>query len=250
LALEFEPLLEFLKHGLFEIYIGAVIGDDTAQKEVESPGSRTSLSHDSDEGLSKHSSVPDLAVDNLIRDATSSQFKNISRKRLIQLRKDYEEELKHTNSSYLAEKNLEIQNQRLISDLKRTEKMLSDLNKDHCDLAGQLVTVRIELAKEKEISSALRDQVQDLKNILEEKLSNFKKEDLQTFLNYKVSDNPENSEKGIPLSILQKRLDFLKEENLSLKGELRASKNQESPIESPTKATVGSWTADLKKRFF
>ena len=96
----------------------------------------------------------------LVRDAM--QLRGVNKKRLLQYRRDYEDELRRSDPTYLAEKSLEAQNQRLVHELKRAEKLLAELNRDHCDLAGQLVTLRLELAQEREVSAALKRQVHDL----------------------------------------------------------------------------------------
>jgi hypothetical protein len=168
LALDFEPLLEFLKHGLFELYLGADAGPPSPETQRSTSPSKVSGVTSMNTAAvmsSRNRAVPRRAIDDLVRDAMSNQFRGINKKRLTVFRKEYEEELKKNDPNYLHEKSLEAKNQRLTNDLKRSEKMLADLNKDHCDLAGQMVSLRIELQKEKDVSSALQRQVHDLKTV-------------------------------------------------------------------------------------
>ena len=219
LALDFEPLLEFLKCGVFDIYLASAAAaasstsvtalNGTMASSALGPAAATSLSPGSTaaaaEGLSAPSTpnqtrkksgsgwsaatrtkpVPKEAIDELIRDALS--IRHITKKKLGQLKKEYEDELKRSDPAYLAEKSLQEQNQRLMSDLKRAEKMLDALNKDHVDLAGQMVTLRVEMAKEKEVSDVLRRQVSDLKDVLKRDLQKLNREDLEDMLEHEVS---------------------------------------------------------------
>lgn len=165
LALDFEPLLEFLKNGLFDIYGGF---EDEVSAESE-PVARTDGSlNTSYRRLSvlhrRHQTVKSSAVNDFVKDAMATQFRNISRKRLVMLKKDYEDLLKQDESK--VESSLEAQNHRLVVDLRRTERLMHDLNKEHCELAAQLVGVRLTLVKERETCDLLREKLKNFENSL------------------------------------------------------------------------------------
>eukprot|EP00158_Paraphelidium_tribonemae_P006522 Partr_v1_DN27869_c1_g1_i1_m22500 putative ecotropic viral integration site len=198
LALEFEPLLEFLKHGLFEIYIGQseqhTANGHAYEGEFKLDGNSDPTSSPSTERI-----VSKQAIDEIVKDAMSTQWKSLTKKRMHTLAREYEEELKKSDPVYLAEKSLEAQNQRLINDLKRAEKMLAELNRDHCDLAGQLISVRIDLAKEREVQEALRRQVSDLKHVLEVDVKRFDRLELDRLVQHEVT--LENAETPLPTAV-------------------------------------------------
>ena len=233
LALDFEPLLEFLKHGLFQIYTGfpsqpsaekQETGDVQMETLYENPVGNKSPS------AIRHTHVPAYSINEIVKDAMSSQWKSITKKKLNQLRKEYEEELKKTDPEYLAEKSLEAQNQRLADDLKRSERLLADLNRDHCELAGQLISVRIELTKEKDVQEALRRQISDLKTILQQDISKYDKNELQKLIEHNVttenSDQPLPAAAPIPASesertpTVQEQVQILTRQNIQLIQEL------------------------------
>lgn len=175
LALEFEPLLEFLKHGLFLAYTEEMTSTDHHHHGLNNSSTRqtsdASTRRPTPTPSSRMKTMSAAALDGLVHDAMSSQLKAIHRKRLWQLKKDFDEELRHSDPLLLAEKSLEATNSRLQSDLRRAEKMMAELNRDHCDLAGQLVTIRIDLCREREQNHLLTRQVSELKRVLATDLS-------------------------------------------------------------------------------
>lgn len=270
LVLDFEPLLEFLKHGLFEIYLSSHENLSIDTGVYQASGIKSSLSTSPTRPLSASGRVhvPKQAMDDLVKDATSPQFKSINRKRLSQLRKEYEDELRQTDPEYLAEKSLEERNQRLLNDLKRSEKALSELSRDHCgmfdinnsisssnlkitDLAGQMVTLRLELTREREISDALRNQVSDLKSILGQQISSFDVEDLKRVVDHEIdSDNAADPppsalpqpDKRIPT--LNEQVQILTKQNLNLMEELaewraKAETFERLPQQSQSSKSLG-----------
>jgi hypothetical protein len=122
---------------LFDVYVG----ESTALSSPSTPASpETNTARPT---FNRSKDVPKQALDELVRDATSSQLKQVNKRRLQQLRKDYEDEAKKSDPSLLAGKSLEVQNQRLTTELKRAEKMLNELNRDHCELAGASFRFRL-----------------------------------------------------------------------------------------------------------
>ncbi|KAI3655970.1 hypothetical protein MP638_002308 [Amoeboaphelidium occidentale] len=197
LSLDFEPLLEFLKNGLFYIYTDSA---DFATKN----------------------DVPKKAIDELVKEAMG-QWRTVTKKKLVQLKKDYDEEMKAFDPNTMEEKTLSAQNQRLQQELRRAEKQLQELNKDHCDLAGQLVTVRVELQKQKDVSEALRRQVLDFKSILGRDIKTFNADSLNAVLHHEVTEAnsleplpqpEENPDARIPS--VEEQVAILTNQNISL----------------------------------
>ena len=225
LALDFEPLLEFLKHGLIDIYTGLAVKASTPSQKsdlsqrVEPPQRKDHPSRKTD-SIKRHLHVNKKALDDLVRDAVSSQLRNINKKKLGTLRRDYEEELRKSDPAYLAERSLESQNQRLQLDLKRSEKQLSDLNRDHCDLAGQLVSLRLEYSKEKDASEALRRQVADLKRVLAGEISQINPDYLERMMHYDAETSA--APLGLPA---EEQVTILLRQNAALMEELEMWRN-------------------------
>lgn len=199
IALEFEPLLEFLKNGLFEIYVDSKAetkppkqlkksdSDPTSQEFHATTDPKESFKNDTaprrdssntanssvwDSLNSRHRKVSNAVIDDVVQDAMA--IKAVTKKKLLALQKEYEEEIKKNDPLYLAEKNLEAQNQRLQAELKRVEGVLENVSKEQCNVSGQMVSLKIELAKEKETNDLLRRQVEDLKSIISSEPKNEK----------------------------------------------------------------------------
>jgi septal ring factor EnvC (AmiA/AmiB activator) len=260
--LDFEPLLEFLKHGLFDIYVaGHMEGGDSAVQMIDTDGSVRKPSaplHFSD----RASSIPKGAIDDLVKDAMSIRV--VTRKKLSALKKEYEDELKQSDPTYLAEKSLETQNQRLQMELKRSERMLDALNKDHVDLAGQMVTLRVEVSKEKEVSDQLRRQVAELKSILKADMNKLNHDEVNVVLNHEVT--PDNANLPLPevkmdaarMPSLEEQIAILTQQNVKLLeeaqfwrskaeslGDLKSS--QSSSTTTSTEQQQASWLEWRKK---
>ncbi|KAI3650711.1 hypothetical protein MP228_004192 [Amoeboaphelidium protococcarum] len=202
LALEFEPLLEFLKYGLFDIYkeqSKSSTGQSAKSNDVRNDNNdhlQDSEIAAKSPTMSRYSAVNRNIVDDCIKDMLACPQKVFNKKKLIQLKKEYEEEVKKTDPDYLLERNLESQVVRLTADLKRSENQLADLNRDHCDLAAQMVTLRVESAKDKDVIEALKKQIGDLKTILTLDLSKLNKEQLQKVIDHEVT--ADNAHEELP----------------------------------------------------
>lgn len=249
LVLDFEPLLEFLKHGLFQVFLGNDGNGSLQTEKMSSPRSRN---------------VPAKAIDDLVNYAMGTQFKAVTKRKLMLIKKEYEDEVKKSDPTYLNEKSLESQNQRLAADLKRSENQLAELNRDHCDLAGQLVSLKIDLSKERDVSDALRRQVADLKLVLAAELPKLGRDSLEAVLKHEVS--AENAREAQPLSQmehttpgLEEQVQILSAQNVRLLEEsshwqsraetLERSMRETSPkIQTVDPMDVGL-ISDFKKRF-
>jgi chromosome segregation ATPase len=159
------------------------------------------------------------------------------------LKKDYDEEMKAFDPNTMEEKTLSAQNQRLQQELRRAEKQLQELNKDHCDLAGQLVTVRVELQKQKDVSEALRRQVLDFKSILGRDIKTFNADSLNAVLDHEVTEAnsleqlpqpQENPDARIPS--VEEQVAILTNQNITLMEEAQLWRRKYEDLEKQSKS--------------
>ncbi|KAG0292690.1 GTPase-activating protein [Linnemannia gamsii] len=126
LSLDFEVLIEFLKHGLFEPYMN-------------------------DAGL-------------FIRDAYEVK---VTPKKLTQYAQKYQALLQKQQAELAAEENLRDSNRQLSSQVRNLEGSLHQLNKEHVDLAKELITRKMEMAQLSDKNDVLEQRVSDLTRIVD-----------------------------------------------------------------------------------
>ncbi|KAK3838322.1 MAG: rab-GTPase-TBC domain-containing protein [Linnemannia elongata] len=126
LSLDFEVLIEFLKHGLFEPYMN-------------------------DAGL-------------FIRDAYDVK---VTPKKLQQYAQKYQALLQKQQAELAAEENLRESNRLLSTQVRTLEGSLHQLNKEHVDLAKELITRKMEMAQLSDKNDVLEQKVSDLTRIVD-----------------------------------------------------------------------------------
>lgn len=126
LSLDFEVLIEFLKHGLFEPYMN-------------------------DAGL-------------FIRDAYEVK---VTPKKLQQYAQKYQALLQKQQAELAAEENLRESNRLLSTQVRTLEGSLHQLNKEHVDLAKELITRKMEMAQLSDRNDVLEQKVSDLTKIVD-----------------------------------------------------------------------------------
>jgi chromosome segregation ATPase len=100
----------------------------------------------------------------LVQDA----FKiHIVTKRLDRLAKDYYVEASRANNEAEAIEALKKQNKVLADSIKSIETNYSELNKEHTDIAKELITAKMNIARINDENEVLRQQSTDLKKALE-----------------------------------------------------------------------------------
>ncbi|KAF9548260.1 GTPase-activating protein [Mortierella hygrophila] len=126
LSLDFEVLIEFLKHGLFEPYMN-------------------------DAGL-------------FIRDAYEVK---VTPKKLQQYAQKYQALLQKQQAELAAEENLRESNRLLSTQVRTLEGSLHQLNKEHVDLAKELITRKLDMAQLSDRNDVLEQKVSDLVRIVD-----------------------------------------------------------------------------------
>ncbi|KAG9072727.1 GTPase-activating protein [Linnemannia hyalina] len=126
LSLDFEVLIEFLKHGLFEPYMN-------------------------DAGL-------------FIRDAYEVK---VTPKKLQQYAQKYQALLQKQQAELAAEENLRESNRLLSTQVRTLEGSLHQLNKEHVDLAKELITRKLDMAQLSDKNDVLEQKVSDLVRIVD-----------------------------------------------------------------------------------
>ncbi|KAF9136817.1 GTPase-activating protein [Mortierella sp. GBA39] len=126
LSLDFEVLIEFLKHGLFEPYMN-------------------------DAGL-------------FIRDAYEVK---VTPKKLQQYAQKYQALLQKQQAELAAEENLRESNRLLSTQVRTLEGSLHQLNKEHVDLAKELITRKMDMAQLSDRNDVLEQKVSDLVRIVD-----------------------------------------------------------------------------------
>ncbi|KAF9122218.1 GTPase-activating protein [Mortierella sp. 14UC] len=126
LSLDFEVLIEFLKHGLFEPYMN-------------------------DAGL-------------LIQDAYNVK---VTPRKLTQYAQKYQAMIQKQQAELAAEENLRESNKQLSTQVRSLEGSLHQLNKEHVDLAKELITRKMEMAQLSDRNDVLEQKVSDLTRIVD-----------------------------------------------------------------------------------
>ncbi|CAO3648864.1 unnamed protein product [Cunninghamella blakesleeana] len=103
-------------------------------------------------------------ISNLLSDAYAI---NIIPKRLDRLAKDYQIESAKANTEAEAIETLKRQNKLLTESVKHLEVNMNDLNKEHAQVAQQLIDTKMDIARINDENDALRQQSYDLKRALE-----------------------------------------------------------------------------------
>ncbi|KAF9930734.1 GTPase-activating protein [Linnemannia zychae] len=126
LSLDFEVLIEFLKHGLFEPYMN-------------------------DAGL-------------FIQDAYNVK---VTPKKLAQYAQKYNAMIQKQQAELAAEENLRESNRQLANQVRTLEGSLDQLNKEHVDLAKELITRKMEMAQLSDRNDVLEQKVSDLTRMVD-----------------------------------------------------------------------------------
>lgn len=100
----------------------------------------------------------------LIRDA---YLIKISPKRFNRLAKEYRVEAARANSEAEAIETLKKQNKGLSETVKNLENSMTELNREHAQIANELIESKMDVARINDENDALRQQSQDLKRALE-----------------------------------------------------------------------------------
>ncbi|OBZ83635.1 GTPase-activating protein GYP5 [Choanephora cucurbitarum] len=91
----------------------------------------------------------------------------IATKRLDRLAKDYQIESARANNEAEAIEALRRQNKALADSIRHLETEYGDLNKEHTEVATELITAKMDIARIHDENEALRQQTNDLKKALE-----------------------------------------------------------------------------------
>lgn len=126
-----------------------------------------------------------------------------------------------------------------------------------------MVTLRIELAKERDLSAALRKQVAELKSVLGQDLSKFKRSDLDSLLQFEVNDGNATDRQpsaeidpSSRLPSLDEQVTILTNQNLNLMEELAECRVRADNLEKQLRehqpsrsesANGGGWTKMFSK---
>ncbi|KAF1797508.1 rab-GTPase-TBC domain-containing protein [Mucor lusitanicus] len=92
---------------------------------------------------------------------------HIVSKRLDRLAKDYQVESARANNEAEAIEALKRQNKALADSIKKMDMEYSELNKEHTEVATELITAKMDIARIHDENEALRQQSNDLKKALE-----------------------------------------------------------------------------------
>ncbi|CAO3654291.1 unnamed protein product [Cunninghamella echinulata] len=111
--------------------------------------------------------VLDIYKNNISTLLTDAYTINIIPKRLERLAKDYQIESAKANTEAEAIETLRRQNKLLTETVKHLELNMNDLNKEHAQVAQQLIDTKMDIARINDENDALRQQSYDLKRALE-----------------------------------------------------------------------------------
>lgn len=151
LALEFEPLLAFLKGGMFEVYLGG------GQKNSE---------------WTKDTPVEKQALDALIQDVVGVK---LTKRKLTGWLKEFRAAKSPTSSdapppatspnltSPTASLDLLSENARLQAELKKMQTLMDGLNTDHVQMINELVQARLAVERERERADRAEGELNKLK---------------------------------------------------------------------------------------
>lgn len=140
-----DDLLTFLKEGLFHVYQNEV---------VKSPGS----------GIFSANPEPTYRVDEFIGDALDVTLDRASLKLYEQ---EYIEAATLQKAREEEQEQMKLTNITLQASVKRLEASLAQLNQEHVELANELVSSKLSLARLEDENEALQGTISDLKEIVD-----------------------------------------------------------------------------------
>lgn len=145
LSLEFEPLLEYLKTGLFDVYLSG-------------------------------------SIDTLMIDASEIKLK---KSRVDKLKKDWEHDQIKVDPEYLSSDALRQQNVTLREQMKRMEQAYEQLNKEHIVLANQYLAQSINQEKMNDSFEGMQEKMDEFQSIIDGSLSEpmYDNEEMQRLAN-------------------------------------------------------------------
>ncbi|KAJ3213876.1 GTPase-activating protein, partial [Clydaea vesicula] len=185
LSLDFESLLEYLKNGLFDVYISSDTITSTSNGLEKSPT----------QVASSPTNTEKLTTTNLISDA--SQIK-LYKSTLVKLETEFLEQQKNDNDPELQEaKQLRSQNRVLAENFKKIEEAYELLNREHIILANDNLERKTLMEKQKEKLEELEEQVNSLKQILlddRKKAENLVKDEMDLLMNKNFNLTKRNCE--------------------------------------------------------
>jgi chromosome segregation ATPase len=116
--------------------------------------------------------LPEMKLNPILKDNSNQLVKDafqiiIVAKRLDRLAKDFQVESARANSEAEAIESLKRQNKALADSIKQLDTDYNELNKEHTELATELITAKMDIARIHDENELLRQQSNDLKKTLE-----------------------------------------------------------------------------------
>ena len=227
LTLNFDDLLNFLKGNLFDVYSLVPVSEQSEEDEAKVPPSRT---------------VPitpeNYDVDAFVDEATKVKLLPMTLKR-------YENEWKEVNREEKERREevdqLKLRNTQLGKEIKNLEASYTILNREHVQIANELITGRIKIAELEDEAKDLKEQNQNLRNMVKSLQENPISEnvpipealeaDLKRTMERNLEVMSQNQE-------LEDQVQSLLQEVEELKAKLK--EHEEQPATSPTEEKTAS----------